>query len=78
MAAAAKAAAAGKGSGLQRDEEQQPLMQQQPNGAAAKDGAGGTAKGSGEGRAVVMATPGKVTELKKSDAMLPTSVRVYI
>ena len=76
MAAAAKAAAAAKGGGQQRDEEQQPLMQQ-PNGVAAKGDAGGMAKGSGEGRAVVMAMPGKVTEQKKSDAMLPTSVRVY-
>ena len=75
MAAAAKAAAAAKearGSGQQRDEEQQPLMQ--PAGGASKDGAGGLAKGVGEGRAMAP-TPGRVKEQKMSDDTLPASVR---
>ncbi len=77
MAAAAKAAAAAKGSGQQRDEEQQPLMQQ-PGGVAVKGDTGGVAKASGEGRATIMAMPGRVAEQRKSDAVLPISVRVFI
>jgi len=77
MAAAAKAAAAAKGSGQAGDEEQQPLMQQPGGMAVLKGDDGGVAKGSGEGRAMVMPMPGRAKEQSMSEAMLPTSVRIH-